>query len=322
MAKAPSKSENRNKTIPLSGKDKVSVADFLKGIDNPQRVADCRAVMKLMAQATGKRAKLWGTSIIGFGEYHYTYDSGREGDMPRIALSPRKQHLVLYIMPGFEELQGLAAKLGKHKVGKSCLYVNKLADLHLPTLTKMITKSVQIMDERYPQQTDRKTNSKTKAVAKRSKSPAKTKVKAKAPASKRKSMNYESARDYFLSKPEAWLDYPFGPDTCVPKVRKKMFATLGEELDNGKPLARINLKCEPNEALLLRDVFTAVIPGYHMNKTHWNTVLLDGTVPRGELERMIDNSYALVTKSLPKAERVAMEIKYGKEALYGPTPNE
>ncbi len=312
MAKAPAK--NTNKTIPLTGKDKVSVADFLKSVDNPQRVADCRAVMKLMAQATGKRAKLWGTSIIGFGDYHYTYDSGREGDMPRIAISPRKQHLVLYIMPGFEELQGLAAKLGKHKVGKSCLYVNKLDDLHLPTLTKMITKSVQIMDKRYPQTAI----SKTKAVAKRSKSPA----KAKTPASKRNSMNYESAREYFLSKPEAWLDYPFGPDTCVPKVRKKMFATLGEELDKGKRLARINLKCEPNEALLLRDLFEAVIPGYHMNKTHWNTVLLDGSVPRGELERMIDNSYALVAKSLPKAERVAMEVKYGKEALYGPTPSE
>lgn len=300
MAKAPSKNKTQNKTKPLSGKDKVSVADFLKGIDNTQRVADCHAVMKLMAQATGKRAKLWGTSIIGFGEYHYTYDSGRKGDMPRIAISPRKQHLVLYIMPGFEELHGLAAKLGKHKVGKSCLYINKLADLHLPTLTKMITKSVQIMDKRYP---------------------LKAKTKAKAPTSKRNSMTYESARDYFLSKPEAWLDYPFGPDTCVPKVRKKMFATLGEELDNGKPLARINLKCEPNEALLLRDVFKSVIPGYHMNKTHWNTVLLDGSVPLGELERMIDNSYALVTKSLPKAERVAIEIKYGKEALYGPAPN-
>lgn len=306
----------KNKTIPLSGKDKVSVADFLKGIDNTQRVADCRAVMKLMAQATGKRAKLWGTSIIGFGEYHYTYDSGREGDMPRIAISPRKQHLVLYIMPGFEELNALAAKLGKHKVGKSCLYVNKLADLHLPTLTKMITKSVQIMDKRYPLKAKARPKTKTKTK------PSNNPKQAKAPASKPNSMTYESARDYFLSKPEAWLDYPFGPDTCVPKVRKKMFATLGEELDNGKPLARINLKCEPNEALLLRDVFKSVIPGYHMNKTHWNTVLLDGSVPLGELERMIDNSYALVTKSLPKAERVAMEIKHGKEALYGPAPSE
>lgn len=300
------KSNTTSKRTLKATPNKGSVAGFLKSIDNTQRVADCRAVMKLMADATGKRAKLWGTSIIGFGEYHYTYTSGREGDMPRIGLSPRKQNLVLYIMPGFDELQPLAAKLGKHKVGKSCLYVNRLDDLHIPTLKKMITKSVQIMDQRYP-----------RAAPKPSKAtPAKPKSTKKR--NKPDSMNYESARAYLLSKPEAWLDYPFGPDVGVPKVRKKMFATLGEEMADGKPLARINLKCEPNEALLLRDVFDAVIPGYHMNKTHWNTVLLDGTVPLGELERMIDNSYALVAKTLPKADRVAMEIKYGREALYGP----
>lgn len=293
----------KNKTVATKG----SVPKFLNSIDNAQRVLDCRAVMKLMQQATGKRAQLWGTSIIGYGSYHYRYDSGREGDMPRVAVSPRKQDLVLYIMPGFEELQPLAAKLGKHKVGKSCLYINKLSDLHLPTLKKMIEKSVQIMDKKYP-------------AAAKSKTTAKAKPKAKG--RKSASMDYESARDYMLSKPEAWLDYPFGPDVGVPKVRKKMFATLGEELENGKPLARINLKCEPSEALLLRDVFPAVLPGYHMNKTHWNTVLLDGSVPIGELQRMIDNSYTLVAKSLPKAERVAMEVKYGREALYGPTPTD
>ncbi len=130
-------------------------------------------------------------------------------------------------------------------------------------------------------------------------------------------MGYEEAKAYFLSKPEAWLDYPFGPDVVVPKIGKKMFATLGEEVENGQPLARINLKCDPQEALILRDIFTAVIPGYHMNKTHWNTVLLDGSVPVGELERMIDNSYALVCRSLPKAERLPLEVKYGKETLYG-----
>lgn len=311
----------KNKTTANNG----SIADFLKTVDNPQRVTDCRAVMKLMAAATGKRAKLWGTSIIGFGEYHYTYDSGREGDMPRIALSPRKQNLVLYIMPGFEDLQPLAAKLGKHKVGKSCLYVNKLADLHIPTLKKMIAKSVQIMDKRYPQSASKTAGTKTKAKAKaKAKTKTKTKPTAKLRArtkTKTGSMNYESARDYLLSKPEAWLDYPFGPEVGVPKVRKKMFATLGEELVDGKPLARINLKCEPSEALLLREVFEAVLPGYHMNKTHWNTVLLNGTVPLGELERMIDNSYALVVKTLPKADRTAMEVKYGRDALYGRQPN-
>jgi predicted DNA-binding protein (MmcQ/YjbR family) len=314
MAKTQSTNKTKPRTTPKTAPNRVSVADFLRTLDNTQRVADCRAVMKLMADATGKRAKLWGTSIIGFGEYHYTYSSGREGDMPRIALSPRKQNLVLYIMPGFEELQPLATKLGKHKVGKSCLYVNRLDDLHIPTLKKLIAKSVQIMGRRYPQAAPK---------------PSKTKPSKQQPPKKEikpNSMNYESARAYMLSKPEAWLDYPFGPDVGVPKVRKKMFATLsedtGDQLVDVKPLARINLKCEPNEALLLRDVFDAVIPGYHMNKTHWNTVLLDGTVPQGELERMIDNSYALVAKTLPKAERVAMEVKYGREALYGPQPSE
>jgi len=111
---------------------------------------------------------------------------------------------------------------------------------------------------------------------------------------------------YLLSKPEAIEDYPFGPDVMVPKVIGKMFATLGSE--NG--IARVNLKCDPDEALALRDIFTAVIPGYHMNKKHWNTVILDGSIPQGEIERMIDNSYLLVIRSLPKFQREALAIKY------------
>ena len=124
-------------------------------------------------------------------------------------------------------------------------------------------------------------------------------------------MNDEEARAYLLSRPEAWLDYPFGPDVCVFKIRKKMFATLGWE----EGVGRINLKCDPDEALILRDVFAAVLPGYHMNKTHWNTVVLDGSIPKGEIERMIDNSYTLVFRSLPRAERLPLEVKYGKREL-------
>jgi len=127
-------------------------------------------------------------------------------------------------------------------------------------------------------------------------------------------VNYDQAKKYLLSKPEAELDYPFGPDVGVPKVRGKMFATLGEE----DGLARVNLKCDPNEAQFLRDMFEAVIPGYHMNKTHWNTVLLDGSIPVGEIERMMDASYALVVKTLKKAERVGLETRHGKAAIYGP----
>lgn len=92
-----------------------------------------------------------------------------------------------------------------------------------------------------------------------------------------------------------------------------MFATLGYEDD----LARINLKCEPDEALILRDMFEAVLPGYHMNKKHWNTVLLDESIPMSEIERQIDMSYRLVVKSMKKAERQMLEVKYGSEVLYG-----
>ncbi len=125
-------------------------------------------------------------------------------------------------------------------------------------------------------------------------------------------MDDEGAKNYFLSRPEAWLDFPFGDDVYVFKVRNKMFGTLGWE----QGLARINLKCDPEQALMLRDVFDAVLPGYHMNKAHWNTVLLDGSIPSGEIERMIDLSYALVVKKMPKAERLSLEVKYGSENLY------
>ena len=127
-------------------------------------------------------------------------------------------------------------------------------------------------------------------------------------------MNGDQAKTYFLALPEAELDFPLGPDVYVFKVCGKMFATLGWEDD----IPRINLKCDPDQALFLRDMFTAVTPGYHMNKTHWNTVLLDDSVPVGEVERMIDHSYALVVKKLKKAERTALEVRHGRERLYGP----
>ncbi|GGO75597.1 hypothetical protein GCM10011348_00760 [Marinobacterium nitratireducens] len=125
-------------------------------------------------------------------------------------------------------------------------------------------------------------------------------------------MNYDQARDYLLSRPEAWEDYPFGPGAAVFKIRDKLFAILMR--DQG--LARVNLKCDPVEAQMLRDVFDAVRPGYHMNKRHWNTVSLDGSLPRGELERMMDRSYALVVRGLRASERRALELAWGPEVLY------
>lgn len=112
-------------------------------------------------------------------------------------------------------------------------------------------------------------------------------------------MNHAAARTFLLQLPEATEDFPFGPDVAVMKVRGKMFATLG--ISNG--LGQMNLKCDPDEALALRDIFAAVKPGYHMNKKHWNTVILDGTVPTGELMRMMENSWRLVVAGLPRRER-------------------
>ncbi len=122
-------------------------------------------------------------------------------------------------------------------------------------------------------------------------------------------MNHDDARQYLLGQGEAYEDFPFGPDVAVMKVLNKMFATLA--MEDG--LARMNLKCDPDEAVILRDIFPAVLPGYHMNKRHWNTVLLDGSIPRGELERMIDNSYGLVVSGLPARERKALQRRTNQE---------
>lgn len=120
-------------------------------------------------------------------------------------------------------------------------------------------------------------------------------------------------RAYLLAKPETKEGYPFGSDVAVMKVHHKMFATYSLQADGS---VHINLKCDPDEALALRDVFDAVIPGYHMNKKHWNTVILDGSIPDGEIERMIDRSYGLVVKGLPAAERRSLEIQYGEHEIY------
>lgn len=126
-------------------------------------------------------------------------------------------------------------------------------------------------------------------------------------------MDVDATRRYLLGKPEALEDYPFGPDVAVMKVRGKMFATLGQESGEG----RMNLKCDPDQALALRDIFAAVLPGYHMNKKHWNTIKLDGSIPEGEIQRMIDHSFALVVGGLPKKMREGMEVRHCRDALYG-----
>tara|TARA_R110000868_G_scaffold94728_1_gene261094 strand:+ start:963 stop:1385 length:423 start_codon:yes stop_codon:yes gene_type:complete len=127
----------------------ASVSTFLKAVENPVRRADALAVKDLMSRITGWRPRMWGPSMIGFGQYHYKYDSGREGDLFVTGFSPRKASLVIYIMPGYRDYGPLMAKLGKLKTGKSCLYINKLADVDLKVLETLIRKSVAYMKKKY-----------------------------------------------------------------------------------------------------------------------------------------------------------------------------
>ena len=117
--------------------------------------------------------------------------------------------------------------------------------------------------------------------------------------------DFQQCRDYCLMQLQSSEDFPFGPDVYVYKVVGKVFAILGQR----QGVASVNLKCDPAEALMLRDIFPAVKPGYHMNKQHWNTLLLDSSVPENEIKRQIDNSYQLVVKSLPKAKRPVLADK-------------
>jgi len=127
---------------------KLSVAAFIDALPDETKRADAKALVKLMQTATGEKPAMWGPSIIGFGSYHYKYDSGREGDMPLAGFSPRKAATVLYIMTGLCDSQALLAKLGKHTTGKACLYVKKLADVDQKVLEALVVKSVAAMRAR------------------------------------------------------------------------------------------------------------------------------------------------------------------------------
>ncbi len=129
-------------------KTKASVKEFLDAIPDEARRKDCRVVAKMMKEATGAQPKMWGTSIVGFGTYHYKYASGREGDWPVAGFSPRKQALTLYIMSGFGGRDGLMERLGKYKTGKACLYIKRLSDVDLGVLRNLIQGSVKAMEAR------------------------------------------------------------------------------------------------------------------------------------------------------------------------------
>ena len=135
----------KNKTQPT----KASVTGFINSIEDPQKRADARKVAAMMRRATGKRAKMWGSSMVGYGTYHYKYESGREGDFMVTGFSPRKQALTVYIMAGFERFAPLMKELGKYKTGKSCLYIKRLSDVDEEILERLITESVMHMRNTY-----------------------------------------------------------------------------------------------------------------------------------------------------------------------------
>ncbi len=138
------------KNEPKTRQNDASVAGFLNAIEPAARRADAKALDKLMRKITGEKPQMWGTSIVGYGAYHYKYASGRQGDAMRVGFSPRKQNLTVYIMPGFSEYRGLLERLGKHTTGKSCLYIKRLSDIDLNVLEAMIGKSVAAMNARHP----------------------------------------------------------------------------------------------------------------------------------------------------------------------------
>jgi nucleoid DNA-binding protein len=126
-------------------KNEQSVHQFLDSVSDPVKRQDSYTLLQMMEKATGEKAKMWGDSLVGFGDFHYKYVSGREGDWMLTAFSPRKDTLSLYLMCGFNDLQGLLFRLGKYKTGKGCLYIKKLADVNQEVLEELIRESVKLV---------------------------------------------------------------------------------------------------------------------------------------------------------------------------------
>ncbi len=126
-------------------KNDKSVVDFLNKVENEKRRQDSFKLLKIMKKITGDEPFMWGDSIIGFGDYHYKYTSGRDASWFQVGFSPRKQNLSLYIMSGFTKYDALLKKLGKHKKGKSCLYISKLEDVKIEVLEELIVQSIKAL---------------------------------------------------------------------------------------------------------------------------------------------------------------------------------
>lgn len=136
-----------NKTV----ENESSVTDFLHAVENEQRKKDSFKALEMLNEITGLQPKMWGNSIVGYGSYHYKYESGREGDFFKVGFSPRKNSMTFYIIPGFPKYSDLLEKLGKYKTGKSCLYIKQLDTIDLDALKEIIAKSFAEMNEKYPQ---------------------------------------------------------------------------------------------------------------------------------------------------------------------------
>lgn len=135
-----------NKTV----ETEAEVEAFLNAVPDERKRADSFAILKLMQDVTGEEPKMWGDSIVGFGRYHYKYASGREGDFMLVGFAPRKQNLSLYILSGFDDFNDLRGRLGKHKVGKACLYITKLSEIDEEVLRQMVQQSVEHMRQTHP----------------------------------------------------------------------------------------------------------------------------------------------------------------------------
>ncbi len=139
-------SKAKNKTV----KTADSPQAFLKTVTPESKQKDCFNILDMMQEISGWPPKMWGPSIIGFGDYHYKYDSGREGDFFRIGFAPRAQNITIYIMPGYTDFSDELSRLGKYKMGKSCLYIKRLSDVDEAVLREMLVKGLAIIQEKYP----------------------------------------------------------------------------------------------------------------------------------------------------------------------------
>jgi hypothetical protein len=141
------KTQVKNKTAPTE----ADVQTYLDAVAPEWKQEDAKTIAAMMERLSGHKPKMWGPTMVGYGQYHYVYDSGREGDMMRTGFSARKTALTLYCIGGFEDKEKLLAKLGKHSLGKSCLYVKRLSDIDLDVLEEIIVKDLEYMAEKYPE---------------------------------------------------------------------------------------------------------------------------------------------------------------------------